>query len=274
MRLWVADGIEHIGLCEQAGFDAVVHERANLAWQSRLDLHDAWQADAFVQRHLRHRLFEVRGLLARQTLLIHRLSDEQVLRQVANELQFGTLRADLYAWRPQVITRVAEAAVVTVAAPVVQPVVQPERVEAVAPQPVVAVVPAPAPEAASVTPSTAVAQAQDTLASMLEQAAQEATPLCEECERAKAGQEVAVEPVILSAEVQATQDAQAAVLEQAAQQATPLCEVCEQARAERPVPEQDNGQQAIEEAQGAQATVLEQAADSGAPFCEICERKA
>lgn len=274
MRLWLADGVEHIGLCEQAGFDTIVHERANLAWQQRLELNDAWQAEAFVQRHLRHRLFEVRGLLARQILLVHRLSDEQVLRQVANELQFGTLRADLYAWRPQVITRTAEAAVVSVAAPVVQPVAQPERVEAVAPQPVAAVVPAPVPEAASVAPSTAVAQAQDTLASMLEQAAQEATPFCEECERAKASDAAAGEPLAPSAEVQATQDAQAAVLEQAAQQATPLCEVCEQARAAQPAPEQNSGQQAIEEAQGAQATVLEQAADSGAPFCEICERKA
>lgn len=265
MCLWVADGVEHIGLCEQAGFEAIVHDRANLSWQQRLDLQDAWQADAFVQRYLRHRLFELRGLLARQTLLIHRLSDEQVLRQVANELQFGTLRADLYAWRAQVITRAAEA-VTVVAAPAAAPAPQPERVEALEPAPgAAAVVPVAMAEAVS----PAQAGAQDTLAAMLEQAAQEATPFCEVCELAKA-QETAAPSALEPTPAEQVQEAQAQVLEQAARQATPFCEICAPAKAQ-PSAVPDPGQQGVEAAQGAQAAVLEQAAERGTPFCEICE---
>lgn len=259
MRLWVAEGVEHIGLCEQAGFDAVVHERANLAWQQRLDLQDAWQADAFVQRHLRHRLFEVRGLLARQTLLIHRLSDEQVLRQVANELQFGTLRADLYAWRPQVITRAAEA-VVVVAAPVAKVAPQPERVEAQVPTPEPAVAPAPVSEAPVAAPSAEVVALQDAMAATLELAAQDGTALCEVCEQAKA------QPPAEPSPREVLQAAQAATLEKAAESGTPFCEVCEQAS--NPA---STAPTALQSAQGAQAVALEAAAQNGTPFCEICE---
>ncbi|OLS64326.1 hypothetical protein [Pseudomonas putida] len=219
MRLWVADGVEHIGLCEQVGFEAVVHDRANLVWQQRVDLQDAWQADAFVQRYLRHRLFDMRGLLARQILMIHRLSDEQVLRQVANELQFGTLRADIYAWRAQVITRAADA-VVVVAAPVAKAAPQPERVEVLPPQPVVAPAQPVSAEPADEPPAD-VAVAQDTLAAMLEQAAQAATPFCEVCEQARA------QPPAEPTAREMAQGAQAAALEAAAASGTPFCEICE-----------------------------------------------
>ncbi|MFJ4376145.1 hypothetical protein ACIP1T_26465 [Pseudomonas japonica] len=231
MQLWIADGVEQIGLCEQAGFDVALPQDPSLAWQQRLDLGDAWQADAFVQRHLRDasRVHELRGLLARQTLPIHRLSDEQVLQQVANELRFGTLRADRYAWRAQVPTRSVAAATAKVVAPLAKPAAVPERVEAVEPEPVAALAPAAAPapvEAPQAAPADDVAQVQEALASMLEQAAQQATPLCEVCEQVKA-QQVAAAASAEQARVEAVQDAQAGVLEQAAENGTPFCEICE-----------------------------------------------
>ena len=260
MRIWLADGVEQIGLCEQAEFPAIARDGGNLSWQRRVDLGDAWQAEAFVQFHLRDRLFELRAMLARQTLLIHRLSDEQVLHQVANELQFGNLRADRYAWRAQVITHAAEA--VTVVAAPAPPAPQPERVEAVVPVAVAKEAPVTSP---------AQAEAQDTLAAMLEQAAQEAAPFCEACELAKAQPAAALAAVEPTAAEQ-VQDAQAQVLEQAAQQAMPFCEICEQAKAQAPAVA-DPVQQPIEAVQDAQAAVLEQAAERGTPFWEICEGK-
>ncbi|MFD2641663.1 hypothetical protein [Pseudomonas japonica] len=231
MQLWIADGVEQIGLCEQAGFDVTLPSDPTLAWQQRLDLGDAWQADAFVQRHLREasRVHELRGLLARQTLPIHRLSDEQVLQQVANELRFGTLRADRYTWRERVPTRSVAAATVKVVAPLAKPAPVPERVEAVEPEPIATVAPAETPvpvEAPVAAPADDVAQVQEALASMLEKAAQEATPFCEVCEQVKA-QQVAAATSAEQARVEAVQDAQAGVLEQAAENGTPFCEICE-----------------------------------------------
>lgn len=278
MRLWLADGVEQIGLCEQAEFDAIPGDDASLAWQHRIELRDAWQVDAFVARHFREpgQVHALRGWLARQVLLIHRLADDQVLRQVANELQFGNLRADLYAWRPQVITRAAEASVAVVA-PTSAPPPTPARAE-VAPEPV-AVAPVEQPveqpvvveQVAAVEQSAQQIAAQDTLAAMLETAAQEATPFCEECEQAKA-REAATSPVVPPTPEEARQDAQAAVLEQAARQAIPFCEVCQLAEAQ-PMPPPAAAPTPVETAQGAQASVLEQAAKNGTPFCEICEQK-
>jgi len=232
MRLWIADGGTQIGVCEQAGFAGAAPDSPTLAWQRRLDLGDAWQAEAFVQRHLRDadRVHELRGWLVRQSLMVHRLSDEQVLQQVANELRFGSLRADLYAWRALVPTRSAEAASPKVVAPLAKPAPVPERVEAVEPAPAVAVAEAPAASEAPVAAQAAtaeVAQLQEALASMLEQAAQDATPLCEVCELAQAQQQDAAAAAAAQAEVEGVQDAQAAVLEQAAESGTPFCEICE-----------------------------------------------
>lgn len=281
MRLWVADGAEQIELCEQAEFSASRPDSGALAWQRRVELHDSWQADAFVQRHLRGtgQLFELRRVLARQTLMIHQLSDDQVLQQVANELRFGSLRADVYVHRPRVWPRVD-----TFASPaVVAPSERPAAAAPASPPPPVeaAAAPAPAPAPAVVAavveqPTAEVAAAQETLAAMLEQGAQEATPFCEVCEQARQAR-AAADPVP-SPEAAAVQDAQAAVLEQAAEEGTPFCEACEQAKQSRvaasntasaPVPPQP-----IDAVQGAQATALEQAAVTGTPFCEICERNA
>lgn len=273
MRLWLANGVEQIGLCEQTEFDAIPGDDASLAWQHRIELRDAWQVDAFVAWHFREpgQVHALRGWLARQALLIHRLADDQVLRQVANELQFGNLRADVYAWRPQVITRAAEASVAVVApssAPPPTPARAEVRAEAV-PEPV-AVAPVEQPVAA-VEQSAQQITAQDTLAAMLETAAQEATPFCEECEQAKARQ-AATSPVVPPTPEETRQDAQAAVLEQAARQAIPFCEVCQLAEAQ-PMPPAAAAPTPVETAQGAQASVLEQAAENGTPFCEICEQK-
>lgn len=287
MRLWVADGAEQIELCEQAEFSTSRTDSGALAWQRRVELHDAWQADAFVQRHLRGtgQLFELRRVLARQTLMIHQLSDDQVLQQVANELRFGSLRADVYVHRPRVRPRddiFASPAVVAsserpAAVAAAAPASPPPPVEAAA-----APAPAPAPAVAAAVveqPTAEVAAAQETLAAMLEQGAQEATPFCEVCEQARQAQAApAVADATPSPEAAAVQDAQAAVLEQAAEEGTPFCEACEQAKQSRvaasntasaPVPPQP-----VEAVQAAQAAALEQAAVTGTPFCEICERKA
>ncbi|MCU1732682.1 MULTISPECIES: hypothetical protein [unclassified Pseudomonas] len=279
MRLWVADGAEQIELCEQAEFSTSRPDSGALAWQRRVELHDVWQADAFVQRHLRGtgQLFELRRVLARQTLMIHQLSDDQVLQQVANELRFGSLRADVYVHRPRVWPRVDTFASPAVVAPSERPAAVAAAAPASPPPPVeAAAAPAPAPAPAVVAavveqPTAEVAAAQETLAAMLEQGAQDATPFCEVCEQARA----AADPVP-SPEAAAVQDAQAAVLEQAAEEGTPFCEVCEQAKQSRaaatnkaPAPPQP-----IDAVQGAQAAALEQAAVTGTPFCEICERNA
>jgi len=274
MRLWLADGVEQIGLCEQAEFEAIPRDDASLAWQHRIELHDGWQVDAFLSRHFREpgQVHALRNWLARQTLLIHRLADDQVLHQVANELQFGNLRADVYVWRPQVITRAAEASVAVVA-PTSAPAPTPARAE-VAPEPVAAAVvepPAAVEQAAVVEQSAQQIAAQDTLAAMLETAAQEALPFCEECEQAKARQAAAA-PVVPPTPEEVQQDAQAAVLEQAARQATPLCEVCQAARAPT-TPPAAAAPTPLEAAQDAQAGVLEQAAANGTPLCETCEQK-
>lgn len=287
MRLWVADGAEQIELCEQAEFSTSRPDSGALAWQRRVELHDVWQADAFVQRHLRGtgQLFELRRVLARQTLMIHQLSDDQVLQQVANELRFGSLRADVYVHRPRVWPRVDTFASPAVVAPSERPAAVAAAAPASPPPPVeAAAAPAPAPAPAVVAavveqPTAEVAAAQETLAAMLEQGAQEATPFCEVCEQARQARTApAVADATPSPEAAAVQDAQAAVLEQAAEEGTPFCEACEQAKQSRvaasntasaPVPPQP-----VEAVQGAQAAALEQAAVTGTPFCEICERNA
>ena len=275
MELWVADGTERIGLCQQAEFDLLRQDSSVLAWQHRLDLNDPWRAEAFVHRHLRGpgELYELRSLLARQTLMIHRLSDEQVLRQVANELCFGNLRADLYAWRPHPTIRDNDAGDSPVVVPAPVSVVSTTPPSApVEPVPVVSSeAPVAAVETASAQPTAEVVAAQDTLAAMLEQAAQDAAPFCEVCELARRSRAAAPAESPAPA-VAAVQDAQAAALEQAAKEAVPFCEVCELARVSPPVAPAPSPSPAVAAVQDAQAAALEQAAVSGTPFCEACER--
>lgn len=233
MEVWVADGTERIGLCQQAEFDLQRQDSSVLAWQHRLDLNDPWRAEAFVQRHLRGpgELYELRSLLARQTLMIHRLSDEQVLRQVANELCFGHLRADRYAWRshPTIRDNAAGDSPVVVPAPVSAVSTTPPAVP-VEPVPVTsAEAPVAAQASVAAQPAAEVAAAQDTLAAMLEQAAQDVAPFCEVCELARRSRAAALAESPAPA-VAAVQDAQAAVLEQAAVSGTPFCEACERMR--------------------------------------------
>lgn len=226
MRLCIAEGAERIELCDCAEFGVGHFDSDTLAWQHRVDLHEPWQADAFVQRHLRGagQLYELRKALASQALQVHRLSDEQVLHQVIHELRFGGLRADVYSRKTQPAARLDAA----LATPVVA---RPER-----PTPA-AITPTSPPQPAPVSPPTAPPQvaetqspeqaaAQDKLAEMLEQAAQTAAPLCEICELAKSSKAPAVDNAGQQ-QREAVQDEQAQVLEQAAVTGTAFCEVCE-----------------------------------------------
>lgn len=191
MRLCFFDGLDRIEICDRNEFgagqlDRGVGRRGYVALEGRIDMHEAWQAERFVRRYFQggedmHRL---RSLLSSQSSLIHRLADEDVLRQVSSSLQSGHLRAYMYKHSPVSPIRVpTPAATGPVSAPAVRPpVTSAEKTRSPASQPSTQ----PSPNEDELEQQARAEAAQDTEAAMLEEGAKGAIPFCEICERMKA----------------------------------------------------------------------------------------
>lgn len=215
MRLCFFDGADRIELGDSADFylrDSGTGDQGFDALAVRMDLHETWQVERFVRQHLQGagELHRARALLSGQLSHNHRLTDQEVLRQLSNRLQSGQLCAYVHKHVPP--TARAQGAQVqewstdtgmTAWSAAPQPSVAPIKTTPVQP-------PRPRPE-----------------------------PVRQETSAVEKPQQI-VDPVPVVAPVksaqqqriEAIQNAQAATLEAAARDGTPFCAICELKKAE------------------------------------------
>ncbi|WP_459747658.1 hypothetical protein [Pseudomonas sp. 3A(2025)] len=254
------DGADRIELGDSADFylRGSAGDRGFDALAVKMDLHETWQVERFVRQHLQgaSELQRARALLSGQLAHNHRLTDQEVLRHIANRLQSGQLcayvhkhvpptaraqGAETQAWSSDTGMTAWSAAPQPSVAPIKATPVRPrpesvrqETSPAEKPQP-------PVDPAPIVTPVKSAQQQrieaiQDAQAATLETAARDGTPFCAICElkKAEAARQKTASPAPDAAptERQAAQDAQAATLETAAKDGTPFCAICELKKAE------------------------------------------
>lgn len=195
MRLCFFDGLDRIEVGGRASFahDSFVMQRQRSDYEARalkIVLHDQWQAQSFVRRFGQSvgGVQRLRILLSSQSHLVHLLRDEEVLQQIAHNLQNGNLSAYLYKHEPVAHVRVP---VSNAMAPIFVPV----RMSAMAKaQPSTAVLASPmgnpAPVAVEPEPEPYNSVEQDSEAAKLEAAAVEAIPFIEVCRFEKPGVQV------------------------------------------------------------------------------------
>jgi hypothetical protein len=110
---------------------------------------------------------------------------------------------------------------------------------------------------------------------VMQAAARDGVPFCEECEKARLEEEAAAAAPQPNPYAGTDVAAQSAVMSEAAATGAPFCEECEKARLEEeaaaksPAPEPDPyaGTDVA-----AQAAAMQKAATNGTPFCEECEK--